>query len=306
MRRLIAIVGPTASGKSAIALELAQRLGGEIVNADSRQIYRGMDVGTAKPSAAERASVPHHLFDIADPSEMYSLALYQRDARAALEDIWSRGSFAWLVGGTGQYIWGLLEDWRVPEVPPDLEFRAELVAIADSDGPEALHGRLAHVDPLAASRIDARNIRRVVRAIEVFERTGRPISEWQTKGQPDFEYLLFGVSVPKNVLDERIAARVDAMIADGLVGEVERLRDAGIPSEAPAFSSIGYAQVLQHLGGALTLTQAIDEAARATRRLARRQAQWFRPGDPRIRWVAGSTEMELDAGAFTRVSASHP
>src|SRR5690348_5024053 len=161
LRRLVAIVGPTASGKSGIAVQLARELGGEIVNGDSRQVYRGMDIGTAKPTTAERRGVRHHLFDIADPADGYSLALYQRDAKAALEAIWERDTFAWLVGGTGQYIWSLLENWSVPEVAPDVELRAKLAAFAEEKGVDALHEKLAAVDPVAAERIAARKVRRV-------------------------------------------------------------------------------------------------------------------------------------------------
>jgi tRNA dimethylallyltransferase len=299
LRRLVAIVGPTAAGKSAIALDLALRLGGEIVNADSRQVYRGMDIGTAKPAAEERRRVRHHLYDICEPAETYSLALYQRDARAALDGIWARDSFAWLVGGTGQYVWGLLEAWTVPEVPPDEALRAELSGFAAEQGADALHARLAKVDPIAAERLDARNIRRVVRAIEVFEHTGIPISTWQTKGSPDFEYLLFGIDVPLAELDERIDRRVDAMFAAGFVEEVESLLTAGIPRDAPSMSSIGYAEVGRFLGGEVTREVAVQETKRATRRLARRQAQWFRKEDRRITWVKDADDIEMHANIFT-------
>ena len=182
LRRLVAIVGPTASGKSRIALELAGRLGGEIVNADSRQVYRGMDIGTAKPSIQDRRRVRHHLFDVTEPHDGYSLALYQQHARAALEEIWARDSFVWLVGGTAQYVWGLLEAWQVPDVAPDELLRAELADFAKIRGWEALHGRLVAVDPLSGERLDGRNVRRVIRAIEVFEKSGIPISARQTRG----------------------------------------------------------------------------------------------------------------------------
>jgi len=169
MERLVAIVGPTASGKSRAAFELAQRLGGEIVNADSRQVYRGMAVGTAGPAADEMRAVRHHLFGFRDPREPYSLALYQRDARAVFESLWGRGTFPWLVGGTGQYVWSLLEAWTVPEVAPDEDLRAALHARAAAGGHGALHAALARVDPAAAEKIDARNVRRVVRALAVYE-----------------------------------------------------------------------------------------------------------------------------------------
>jgi tRNA dimethylallyltransferase len=299
LRRLVAIVGPTASGKSTIATGLALRLGGEIVNADSRQVYRGMDIGTAKPTPADRRRVPHHLYDICEPTETYSLALYQREARAALDAVWARGSFAWLVGGTGQYVWALLEAWTVPEVPPDPVLRGTLSSIAETQGAETLHLRLRAIDPIAADAIDARNVRRVVRALEVFEHTGVPISQWQTKGAPDFEYLLFGIDVPLAELDERMDERVDLMFAEGFVAEVSALLAAGTPSDASSMSSIGYRQVVRHLAGELSLEEAVAETKRATRRLARRQAQWFRHDDPRITWVKDAGDIELQANIFT-------
>ena len=308
-RRLIAIVGTTASGKSAVALELAQRLGGEIVNGDSRQIYRGMDLGTAKPTAEERCLVPHHLYDIANPADDYSLALYRRDARMALEEVWARGTFAWLVGGTGQYVWALLEDWQVPEVAPDASLRAELTALATEHGPGVLHERLAAIDPVAAGRIDARNVRRVVRAIEVFEHTGVPISTWQTRGTPDFEYLLFGLDVDRDVIDGRIDRRVEEMFAAGFVAEVRELIDQGVAPDAPAMSSIGYREITQHLRGEIAVEEAKELTKRATRRLARRQRQWFRRDDPRITWVQDVDTIGMQANIFTGVCTNavlHP
>lgn len=299
LRRLVAIVGPTASGKSAIAVELARRLGGEIVNGDSRQIYRGMDIGTAKPAPAQRGGIRHHLFDIAEPTETYSLALYQRDARTVFDALWSRSSFPWLVGGTGQYVWSLLENWSVPEVPPDEALRAELNRFAEEHGTDALHARLAMVDPVAAERIDARNVRRVIRAIEVHELSGKPISAWQTKGEPDFEYLLFGIDVPRDELDPRIDARVDQMVEAGFVDEVRRLLDEGVPPEAPSMSSIGYAEMVRHLRGEIPLDEAAELTKRATRRFARRQMQWFRRDDARIKWVRDADDIDLEANIFT-------
>ncbi len=299
LRRLVAIVGPTATGKSDIALELARSHGGEIVNADSRQVYRGMDIGTAKPPLEARRKVRHHLYDIADPGDAYSLALYTKQAREVLEGLWARGSFAWLVGGTGQYIWALLEDWTVPEVPPDEPLRQQLSERAESEGPAALHAELASIDPVAADRIDANNVRRVVRALEVHRHTGRPISEWQQKGEPDFEFLLFGVDLPNAELEPRIDARVDAMFEAGFVDEVRSLLDGGLAADAPAMSAIGYREVARHIAGELTLDQARDETIRATRRLVRRQRQWFRADDPRIRWVRDAQDIDLEANIFT-------
>lgn len=299
LRRLVAIVGPTASGKSAIALELAKRLGGEILNADSRQVYRGMDIGTAKPSVADRKAVRHHLFDVADPAEGYSLVLYQQQAKAALESIWPRDSFAWLVGGTAQYVWALLEAWQVPDVAPDEELRVRLAGLAETDGWQALHQRLEAVDPVAASRLDGRNVRRVIRALEVFEATGKPISEWQRKGSPDFEFLLFGAALPRDELYARIDRRVDAMFAGGLIDEVRALLDSGVPADAPAMSSIGYAETVRYLRGELSLADAVAKTKFGTHRLARSQEQWFRQDDPRITWVRDADDIDLQANIFT-------
>ena len=286
MRRLVAVVGPTAAGKSALALALARRFGGEIVNADSRQIYRGMDVGTAKPSPETRALLPHHLYDIAEPADAYSLALYRRDALAALEAVWARGELAWLVGGTGQYVWALLEAWQVPDVAPQPDLRAELAAAAERDGPSALHARLRAIDPEAADRIDARNVRRVIRALEVHEVTGRPITAWQTKGVPAFEFRVLGVRCEEQELVWRINRRTEAMYAAGLVEETQALLDAGVPPAASALSSIGYAEAVRELRSDITREKAIELTKRATKRLARRQRQWFRSQDPRIAWAA--------------------
>ncbi len=299
LRRVVAIVGPTGSGKSAAALQLAERLGGEIVNADSRQVYRGMDIGTAKPSPADRRRVRHHLYDIRDPAESYSLAEYLADARATFEALWARGTFPWLVGGTPQYAWALLEHWQVPAVPPQAELRSRLQQLAESEGPAALHARLQAVDPTAAARIDPRNVRRVIRALEVYEVTGRPISSWQQKGTPDFEFLLFAIDIPRQELYRRVDERVEQMFAAGLLDEVRALLDRGVSPDAPAMSSIGYAESIAHLQGRLSLSEAIERTRLATHRLIRSQEQWFRRDDPRITWVRDPESIELQANIFT-------
>lgn len=286
-RRLVAVVGPTAAGKSELALALAERFGGEIVNADSRQVYRGMDAGTAKPSRGMRARLPHHLYDIVDPAESYSLARYRHDALAAFKGIWARGRVPWLVGGTGQYVWALLEGWRVPEVAPRPALRAELRALAEREGAEALHARLRAVDPEGAERIDARNVRRVVRAIEVWEATGEPIGVRQTKGDPGFAWRALGVDRERDELVWRINRRTEAMYAGGLVEETRALLDGGLPPDASALSSIGYAEAVRELRREITREKAIELTKRATKRLARRQRQWFRRQDPRIAWADG-------------------
>ncbi len=284
-RKVIAVVGPTATGKTALAIEIARRIGGEIVNADSRQVYRGMDIGTAKPTAAERCAVPHYLFDHVRPDEAYSLGVYREQALAVFHEIWARGHVPVLTGGTGQYTWALLESWSVPEIPPDFELRERLERECEALGTEATLRRLQDVDPVAAARIDVRNLRRVVRALEVFELTGRPISDWQSKGDPGFSYEAFGIALSRPLLDERINARVDAMFAAGFEDEVRRLRSQGYQRDLPAMSSIGYSQVYQLLDGEISREMAIEETRRATRRLARKQAGWFRLQDTRLCWL---------------------
>lgn len=299
LRRLVAIVGATGTGKSAIALELTQRLGGEIVNADSRQVYRGMDIGTAKPSQEDRRKARHHLYDVAEPADGYSLALYQQKVKETLNAIWARNAFTWLVGGTGQYVWSLLEAWQVPDVAPDEALRAELEAFAAEHGHEALASRLAMVDPAAAARIDHRNVRRVIRAIEVYEKSGRTMSEWQAKGAPDFEFLLFGIELQREVLYPRVDRRVDAMFDGGLVDEVRGLLAAGVPPGCPAMSSIGYGETVAYLNGELTLDEAKERTKVATHRLIRSQDQWFRREDKRITWVRDADDIDLQANIFT-------
>lgn len=299
LRRLVAIVGATGTGKSALALELAQRLGGEIVNADSRQVYRGMDIGTAKPSLEDRKKVRHHLYDVADPADGYNLALYQQQARETLNAIWARGSFAWLVGGTGQYAWGLLEAWQVPDVEPDEALRAELAAFAAEQGHEALHARLAAVDEESASKIDSRNVRRVVRALEVYEKSGRAMSDWQKKQNPDFEFLLFGVEVPRKVLYQRVDRRVDEMFDNGLIDEVRDLLAAGVPADCPAMSSIGYGETVRYLRDEAPLEEVRERTKVETHRLIRAQDQWFRHEDKRITWVRDADDIDMRANIFT-------
>lgn len=282
---ILAIVGPTAVGKTALSLVLAQALGGEIVSADSRQIYRGMDIGTAKATPEERALVPHHLLDVVDPDQVLTLAEYQRLAYAAIDDILARGRLPLLVGGTGQYVRAVLEGWRIPEVAPRPELRAALAADAAAHGAEALHDRLAALDPVAAARIDPRNVRRVIRALEVCLSTGRPISELQTKSPPPYRIVQIGVTRPRPELYARIDARVDRMIEAGLVDEVRRLADAGYGWDLPAMTGLGYRQIGQYLRGEITLDEAIALIKRGTRRFVQQQYNWFRPDDPAIHWI---------------------
>jgi tRNA dimethylallyltransferase len=281
---LIAIVGPTGVGKTEISLKLARRYGGEVVSADSRQIYRGLDIGTAKIGLAERAETPHHLIDVVDPDEVYTLAQYQRAAYAAIADIQARGRLPLLVGGTGLYVRAVLEGWGIPEVPPDPALREELESLARSQGRDALHARLRALDPIAAKRIDPRNVRRVIRALEVCLVTGEAISELQQAEAPPYRIMIIGLKRPRPVLYARIDRRVDRMMAQGLVQEVQALLEAGYSPELPALTGLGYRQIIGYLSGEMTLQEAIAEIKRQTRRFVRQQGTWFRLDDPRIRW----------------------
>ena len=288
--RLVAIVGPTAVGKSAIAIELGRRMaaGAEIISADSRLLYRGMDIGTAKPSAADRARVPHHLIDVTDPDQPWSLARFQRAAFAAIDEVQPR-RLPLLVGGTGQYVRAVVQGWTVPRGEPDVSLRAELEAYAAEHGAAALHHQLADRDPVAARRIDPRNVRRVARALEFALTTGTPISEHQRQEAPPYSILQIGLTLNRSVLYARIDARADAMIAAGLVEEARALAAKGYSWDLPAMSALGYKQVGQHLRGEFSLADAIRRMKAATRRFVRRQAAWFRPDDRRMVWHNADT-----------------
>lgn len=282
---VIAIVGPTAAGKTALSLALAAASGGEIISADSRQIYRGMDIGTAKATPAEQTVVPHHLLDVVEPDQILTLAEYQRLAYSTIADIHARGRLPFLVGGTGQYVRAVLEGWGIPEVAPDYALRGELEAQARALGAAGLHGRLASLDPIAAAHIDYRNIRRVVRALEVCLVTGHPITELQTKAPPPYRILRIGVTRPRPELYARIDARVDRMIAGGLVAEVRRMVAAGYGWELPAMTGLGYRQIGGYLRGELSLDAACALVKKETRRFVQQQYTWFRLADPAIHWI---------------------
>jgi len=294
---LIVVVGPTAVGKTAVSLRLASGLGGEVVSADSRLFYRGMDIGTAKPSPQERAQVAHHLVDIADPDQTVGLAEFQELAYAAIEDIHRRGGLPLLVGGTGQYVRAVVEGWRVPRVAPDPALRAELEVQAERDGPAALHARLQQLDPEAAARIDSRNVRRVVRALEVCLTTAQPFSMQRTRASRSYRTLQIGLTMERAALYERADRRLDAMIAAGLEAEVRSLVARGYGFHLPAMSGLGYLQFKPYFEGQATREEAIAEIRRATRRFIRHQYNWFRLSDPAICWfdVLQSTPVEIEA-----------
>jgi tRNA dimethylallyltransferase len=293
--RVIAVVGPTATGKSGLAVALAQTLGGEVINADSMQVYRGMDIGTAKLPLAERHGVPHHLLDVWDVRQPANVADYQRLARAAIADVTARGKVPVLAGGSGLYVRAALEDLTFPGTDP--EVRARLAGELDRDGAGALHTRLAGLDPAAAAAILPGNGRRIVRALEVIELTGRPF----TATLPDYgaghpaglPAVQLGLRLPRGELDRRITIRAGQMWAAGFEAEVRHLEQAGLRAGRTASRALGYQQMLRHLAGEWTLDQARDETVRATRRFARRQESWFRR-DPRITWLDADANADSD------------
>ncbi|MFI5046403.1 MAG: tRNA (adenosine(37)-N6)-dimethylallyltransferase MiaA [Acidimicrobiia bacterium] len=288
MTQHLALVGPTASGKSAVAMAVAHALGDvEIVSVDSMQVYRGLDIGTAKPSRAEREAVPHHLVDVADPADEWSVARYQREARAAIAEVERRGRRALLVGGTGLYVRAVIDPLEFP--PRDLTLRAAIAAeLEDPDALARAYDELSAIDPAAAARIEPGNRRRIARALEVVRLTGRPFSSFgaglQTFGDPVVAVSLIGLWLPRAELGRRIEQRVAGMRDAGFVDEVRALRAEGAVSPTAA-QAIGYREVLEHLDAVVALDDALDRVVARTRAFARRQRMWFRR-DPRITWAA--------------------
>ena len=301
---LVAIVGPTAVGKTALAVELAEHFGGEIVSADSRQFYRGMDIGTAKPTAAELARVRHHLIDVAHPNEPWSLAAFKREAEAALADIHARRKLPFLVGGTGQYVYGLLDDWQIPNQEPDIRMRTVLEAWGRSLGPHVFHHKLALVDPAAAAVIQPENLRRTVRALEVILLTGRRFSEQRRVGSSRYSVVKIGLSRSRPELYARVDARIAAMLEDGLVEEVRRLREQGFSTELPTLSAIGYREICAYLDGKMSLDEAVVRMKRLTRDYIRRQANWFKQNDPSIHWLPADEQSVAQAIQWIETDAN--
>lgn len=283
---MIAIVGPTASGKSALAMRVAERLGGEIVSADSRQVYRGMDIGTAKPSAEERARIPHHLVDVIDPGERYDVLRYQRDGRAALAAIRARGHAALVVGGTGLYIRALLDGLDLASLPHDPAVRARL----ESEDPATLHGRLRALDPDAASRVDPRNRRRLVRYLEVAIIVGGAVPRGR---DVTVAALRIGLRPPRDALIRAIEQRVRDMVEAGVLDETRALVARGVDPRLPSMSAHGYVHWAAHLRGEIDLETAIARTSRDVRAYSRRQMTWFRR-DPAIRWFDPTVTDPLD------------
>jgi tRNA dimethylallyltransferase len=301
MNHLVAIVGPTAVGKSRLAIKLAQALDGEIVNADSRQVYRFMDIGTAKPSLEELYLVPHHLINIINPDEDFSLGRYHKLACEAISGIQSRDRLALLVGGSGQYVWSVVEGWEIPSVLPDQNLRRRLEEQADKEGGQELYQELMRVDPVAAKKISPHNVRRLIRALEVYQNTGVPFSRLKRKEAPPFKTLMIGLTADREKLYRRIDLRVDDMIERGLVAEVKKLFSLGYDLNLPAMSGIGYKQIGLFLSSRLGLSEAIQQMKFATHRFVRHQYAWFRLPDSRIRWFDISSD-NPDSGFLNLVT----
>ena len=298
MNHLLAIVGPTAVGKSYLAFQLARTFNAEIVGADSRQVYRYMDIGTAKPTRQELSLVRHHLIDIINPNEEFSLPQYQQLAAQAIADIHRQNKLPVLVGGSGLYVWSLLEGWQVPRVPPDPGLRKSLQKKADEIGPDGLFQELVKADPVAAQKIDPRNVRRVIRALEVTKYAQAPFSRLQQKQAPSFKVLIIGLTTDRAELYRRIDSRVDNMIEQGLVEEVKKLLAMGYNLHLPSMSGIGYRQIGMFLEGELTLDEAIRQIKTNTHRFVRHQYGWFRLKDERIHWVDVQKEPEPEITAL--------
>ena len=285
-------------GKSRLALRLAQTFSAEIVSADSRQVYRHMDIGTAKPTPQELSLVRHHLIDILNPDKDFSLAQYQQLAYRAIENIQLRNNLPLLVGGSGLYVWSVVEGWELPEVPPDLEFRRSLERKAAEAGKDKLYDELVRIDPLAAQRIDRNNVRRIIRALEVYRSTGIPFSQLQHKQAPIFDTLIIGLTTERAELYHRIDLRVDDMIKQGLVAEVEKLMNMGYDFNLPSMSGIGYKQIGMFIRDELTLAAAIQQIKFETHRFVRHQYTWFRLKDDKIKWFDIQDREELKITAL--------
>ena len=296
---LIAIIGPTAVGKTELSLQLAERFNGEIISSDSRLFYRGMDIGTAKPSKAEMARVPHHLIDVSNPDETWSLGQFQKAAAEIIEDIVAHGKLPFLVGGTGQYYRAVTEGWLPPEVKADARLRGVLEKVNEEHGAEWLHARLDTLDPEAAEKIDYRNVRRTIRALEVILTTGEKFSsQRQKRGEPIYNLLTIGLRRKRPELYEHVDLRIEQMFEMGLLDEVKALLDAGYSPELPSMSALGYRECVAVLNGSMSQDEAITQMKRVTRVFVRRQANWFKEADRSIHWFEAS-----DAALFIQVES---
>ena len=297
---LIVILGPTAVGKTSTAIKLAKQFHGEIVSADSRLLYRGMDIGTAKPTLNEQKQVPHHLINVAAPNEVWNLAIYQRRAYQTIKEIHERGILPFLVGGTGQYIRAIIEGWQIPPQRPNFSLRDVLTRWSEEIGKAGLHHRLQVIDPEAASIIDYRNLRRTVRALEVILITGKRFTDLRKKQASPYAPIILGINRPREELYTRIDQRVEAMLDSGLVTEVQNLLGTGYSSDLPTLSAIGYKEVISFLQGEISYDEAVALIKKHTRVFVRRQANWFKSDDSQIRWFDASEKMLGEMEDFIR------
>ena len=295
---LAVIVGPTAVGKTALSVQLAADFDVEILSADSRQIYRGMDIGTAKPTPQEQAVAPHHFIDVVDPDQTLTLAQFQEQAYAIINTCHTTQKLPILVGGTGQWVKAVVEGWGIPRVPPDPALRAKFETKANKAGYQALHTQLAKVDPQAAKKIDPRNVRRVIRALEVFHHTKIPISQHQKKKPPPYRILQIGLTMARELLYGRIDRRIDQMMAAGLLAEVNALVERGYSWQSPAMSGLGYKQIGQFIRGEISREEAVALIKKETRRFVRQQYNWFSLNDNQIQWFDLSEGLEQNYDAI--------
>ncbi|MFY0545040.1 tRNA (adenosine(37)-N6)-dimethylallyltransferase MiaA [Brevibacillus sp. H7] len=306
--KLVVIVGPTAVGKTELSLQLAGHFDGEIISGDSMQVYRGMDIGTAKASPEELARVPHHLIDIIEPDEEYSVALFQSAATRLITEINQRGHLPFIVGGTGLYIESVTHRFEFAQAEQDPELREQLQRLAAAEGVEALHRRLAEIDPITAERLHPNDVKRVIRAIEIYQLTGRKMSDYQHRAKHSpYDLVMIGLTMEREKLYERINQRVDKMIEEGLVEEVRRLLDRGYHPALTSMQGLGYKELIPYLYGEITLEKAVNDIKQRTRHFAKRQLSWFRRM-AEIQWFdvthredrvkAGETIKKILAGKF--------
>jgi tRNA dimethylallyltransferase len=298
---LIALVGPTAVGKTAVSLELAKKFEMEIISADSRLVYRGLDIGTAKPSSDELTQIPHHLVNVVGLDQPWSLGDYREAVKNAIRSIHLRGKMPMLVGGTGQYVSAILEGWQPPPRPSTDDIREELERLAMEQGSQALHSRLAELDPASAERIDHRNVRRVIRALEIIAVTGKPASDVRIQETPPYRILRIGLNLPRQQLFRRIDTRLEAMLAAGWELEVRDLMSQGCDFGSPPFSAIGYRQLRDYVRGEKTMQQVSAEIKKGTRQFVRRQANWFKADDDRIHWFENTYNVVEEISARIRI-----
>lgn len=285
MKKVLVIVGPTCTGKSDLSIKIALKYDGEIINADSRQIYRFMDIGTAKPSQEQRQLVAHHLFDILNPDETFSLAKYKKLCMHQITDLIRRNKLPIIVGGTGQYIKAIVEGWNIPKVKPDKRFREYMQMRADNEGSHVLYNELKKIDPVCADRILPTNVRRIIRALEIYNYTKCKPSELIGKEHTkELNSLLIGLTTDRNKLYELIDLRVDNMIRKGLIEEVKKLLELGYDANLPSFSSVGYREIIDYLNGDISYTEAVRRIKINTHRIARKQYTWFKLNDKEIHW----------------------